>query len=121
MLPSLFEKANSIDLNSRHGAVLAIGEIVHALSKTTSNLQNLIGPTLTEQIKGLVGGFYNKLYFRGLGGELMRQACCDFIEKCSLAAIGFHNDDVIGMLFIDTCQRLEVILMIFRPMVVFDQ
>lgn len=32
VLPKLVAKVESIDLNARHGAILAIGEIVHALA-----------------------------------------------------------------------------------------
>lgn len=33
MLPKLINKTQSIDLNVRHGAILAIGEAIHALSQ----------------------------------------------------------------------------------------
>lgn len=33
VLPKLVEKTKSIDLNVRHGAILAIGEAIHALSQ----------------------------------------------------------------------------------------
>jgi len=36
--------------------------------------------------------------FRGVGGELMKQACLLLIEKCSLADMPFHNHPVIGKL-----------------------
>ncbi|CAH1175633.1 unnamed protein product [Phaedon cochleariae] len=99
VLPSLFEKSISIDLNSRHGSVLAIGEILYALSKIAKERNQTIDTLLTEDLltktKNLVPIFRERLYFRGLGGELMKQACSDFIEKCSLAALPFHKDDVI--------------------------
>ncbi|CAA9993822.1 unnamed protein product, partial [Nesidiocoris tenuis] len=31
VLPSLLKNVNSIDANARHGSIIAIGEIVHAL------------------------------------------------------------------------------------------
>jgi hypothetical protein len=34
--------------------------------------------------------------FRGVGGELMKQACLLLIGKCSLAGMPFHNHPVIG-------------------------
>lgn len=34
VLPKLVEKTKSIDLNVRHGAILAIGEAIYALSQT---------------------------------------------------------------------------------------
>jgi DNA integrity scanning protein DisA with diadenylate cyclase activity len=32
VLPILFDKTSSVDLNTRHGAVLAIAEILHGLA-----------------------------------------------------------------------------------------
>lgn len=34
VLPKLIKKTESIDLNVRHGAILAIGETIYALSQT---------------------------------------------------------------------------------------
>lgn len=92
VLPTLFVKTGSIDLNCRHGAVLAIGHVVHALSILNFKL----GAPLLDDIKTLVHKYAKQMYFRGLGGELMKQACSDFIEKCSLSKLPFHNDPVIG-------------------------
>lgn len=99
-MPQLFDKATSIDLNARHGSVTSIGEILHALSKLLSNngvkLKDYIGNELVEKTQNLVPLFQERLYFRGLGGELMRQACCNFIENCSYAQMPFHNSNSIG-------------------------
>ena len=94
VLPTLFEKTNSIDLNSKHGAVLAIGEIVHALSITAKSqpIEDVLTTPILDKIKNLVPHFRQKFAFRGLGGELMRNACCDFIAKCSLASLALTND-----------------------------
>lgn len=92
MLPTLFLKTGSIDLNCRHGAVMAIGQIVHALSILNYKLSS----ALLDDIKNLILKYTKQMYFRGLGGELMKQACSDFIEKCSLSKLPFHNDPVIG-------------------------
>lgn len=94
VLPQLFSKAKTIDLNARHGSVLAIGEIFKALE--VENKKSEIGNDLYEECKNLVGFFEERLYFRGLGGELMRLACSNFIQNCSLAKMPFHNSDVIG-------------------------
>lgn len=94
VLPELFAKAKTIDLNARHGAVLAIGEIFKALA--AENKSSCIGNELFEECKNLIGFFQERLYFRGLGGELMRQACSNFIQNCSIAKVPFHNSDVIG-------------------------
>lgn len=94
MLPTLFVKTASIDLNCRHGAVMAIGHVVHALSI----LNYKLNAALLDDIKSLILKYRKQLYFRGLGGELMKQACSDFIEKCSMSKLPFHNDPVIGSL-----------------------
>lgn len=102
VLPVLFEKTNSIDLNCRHGATLAVGEVIHALSRISQDNNggvNLMLPGhLLEKTKALIPHYRQRMYFRGLGGELMKQACSLFIEKCSLSALPFHNDIVIGNL-----------------------
>lgn len=101
-LPKLFAIALSIDLNGRHGAVLSIGEILKALSVVATNaqksLEELIGKELLNSSMSLISTFQGRLYFRGLGGELMRQACSTFIQNCSLAKMPFHGLDVLGKL-----------------------
>lgn len=100
ILPQLFEKAISIDLNARHGSVLAIGEILHALSMITiqkgMKLKEFVGDDLIDKAKNLIPLFKERLYFRGIGGELMKLACSSFIENCSYAHMPFHNLDVLG-------------------------
>lgn len=100
VLPTLFEKCYSIDLNSRHGAVLSIGEILFALSEIAeekqTKIKNILDSEIVDSSKKLIPNFRERLYFRGMGGELMRQACSDFIEKCSLAHMPFHGCYVIG-------------------------
>lgn len=91
VLPTLFKKTTSIDLNSRHGAVLAIGEIIYALSKLPKD-QTIEDVLNMREIENLIPEFRKKFYFRGLGGELMRSACCYFIEKCSLAALELKTE-----------------------------
>jgi hypothetical protein len=51
-----------------------------------------------EQVHDLVPTFMQRQQFRGVGGELMKQACLLLIEKCSLAGMPFHNRPVIGKL-----------------------
>ncbi|KAG5900138.1 hypothetical protein JTB14_012811 [Gonioctena quinquepunctata] len=114
-LPNLFEKAHSIDLNSRHGSVLAIGEILHALSKEAKekniNIDSFIPEDTLNKTKNLIPTFREKMYFRGLGGELMKQACSDFIEKCSLAGMPFHDENIIEdwLCLLNECLSYEVV------------
>lgn len=117
-LVQLFAKTKTIDLNARHGAVLAIGEIFKALSTIAHNeqkttLQNLIGNELLDYSKLLIPTFQERLYFRGLGGELMRQACSTFIQNCSLAQMPFHGSDVIGNINNFKIDTMFLLLLLF--------
>ncbi|XP_050312705.1 tubulin-specific chaperone D [Anthonomus grandis grandis] len=110
VLPELFEKTQSIDLNCRHGSVLAIGQIVFALSRITGDVAFQLNDDLMRKVKDLIPKYTSSMYFRGLGGELMKQACSDFIEKCSLAKLPLHNDDVIEkwLTLLNECLSYEV-------------
>lgn len=90
VLKKLFENAKSIDVNSRHGSILAIGEVTLALS----NIENehgtfgaYLSPEIIDQLNTLVQDFHKREQFRGMSGELMRLACVDFIGNASQAKI----------------------------------
>ncbi|XP_060524658.1 tubulin-specific chaperone D [Cylas formicarius] len=110
VLPALFDKTDGIDLNARHGAVLAIGQIVHALSSLNSHPPAKLSDLILIEAKALVRKFRDRGGFRGMGGELMKQACASFIEKCSLARAPFHNDPVLDdwMALLNECLSYEV-------------
>uniref|UniRef100_A0A6P7FPZ1 Tubulin-specific chaperone D n=1 Tax=Diabrotica virgifera virgifera TaxID=50390 RepID=A0A6P7FPZ1_DIAVI len=114
VLPSLLEKTNTIDLNARHGSVISIGEVLYAISKITKNqckpISSSISEDILEKVKALIPKFKEKQYFRGLGGELMKQACSDFIEKCSLASLPLHEDPVTDewLQLVNECLSYEV-------------
>ncbi|XP_068630988.1 tubulin-specific chaperone D [Battus philenor] len=95
VLPKLVAKTESIDLNVRHGAILGIGEAILALSQTKladdRTADKLISEDVSQSVRGLVGKLRARQQFRGLGGELMRQACCQCIARLSLAAAPYHN------------------------------
>ncbi|XP_076234650.1 tubulin folding cofactor D [Calliopsis andreniformis] len=85
VIPNLLEMLNSIDLNIRHGAVLAIAEILEALHKCYNDkIENIIEATAMEKIRNIVNVFRKRGQFKGLGGELMKQACAVLIKKCSI-------------------------------------
>ena len=94
VLTSLFIKVDSIDINLRHGAVLAIGEIVLALSEVEGNW---ISIKALEELNGLIIKFQNREQFRGMSGELMKQSCLDMISNCSKAKMK-GNAECIGNL-----------------------
>ncbi|GIY26319.1 tubulin-specific chaperone D [Caerostris darwini] len=94
-IPDLLTKAIGIDLNARHGSILSLAEIVHALSKqksSTETIEDILGAEVLEKIRSLTFVLDQRGLFRGLGGILMRNAICLLIEKSSIAALPFHNN-----------------------------
>ncbi|XP_037025535.1 tubulin-specific chaperone D [Bradysia coprophila] len=89
ILPSIFGKTTSIDVNLRHGSVLSIGEIVLSLSELEAldPKTKFINESLLVLINGLVSQFYNRGQYRGMSGEMMSQCSCDFIRNCSMAKV----------------------------------
>lgn len=66
ILPSMFDKTTSIDVNLRHGSVLAIGEIVLSLSELEApDGAKFLNESLLQLINGLVTQFYNRGQYRG--------------------------------------------------------
>jgi tubulin-specific chaperone D len=78
-LPSLLAQTDSIDINQRHGAILAIGEIAAALSEL-GPAKYLTGELL-QLLNGLVLKFQNRDQFRGMSGEMMKKACLSFVAN----------------------------------------
>lgn len=91
VLDQLFAKTDSIDINTRHGSVLAIGEIVLALKQleqeNSERWPNLISNQSISNINELILKFIQRDLFRGMSGEVMKQCCTDFIRNCSVAKI----------------------------------
>lgn len=66
VLPKLFEKTSSIDINERHGTVLAIGEIVVKLRQIEHEKgSKRIDDALIEKLNGLVLDFQRRDRFKG--------------------------------------------------------
>lgn len=87
VLKQLFENAKSIAVNSRHGSILAIGEVTLALNDID---RAFLTPEVIEQLNTLVQDFHKREQFRGMSGELMRLACVDFIRNVSQAKISVN-------------------------------
>lgn len=91
VLDQLFAKTDSIDINTRHGSVLAIGEIILALSKlekdSPDKALNFLSNQTISNVNELLLKFIQRDLFRGMSGEIMKQCCTDFIRNCSLARI----------------------------------
>ncbi|XP_072746914.1 tubulin-specific chaperone D [Anoplolepis gracilipes] len=96
VLPTLLDMLNSIDLNVRHGAVLATAEILEALyNHFNDKIENIIGATAVADIQDVARTFRSRGQFKGLGGELMKQACAVLIKKCSVVHFPIHFTDVV--------------------------
>lgn len=59
----------------------------------------MVGENTIQKIRELIPSFRERLLFRGLGGELMKQACSNFIQKCSLSHLPYHNTSILGIIF----------------------
>ncbi|ORX85382.1 ARM repeat-containing protein [Anaeromyces robustus] len=87
VIPKLIEIANSTELNERHGAVVALGEVCYKcyidVSKssdewwTQEQLNNIIKP-----ISNILPQ-YSTLYLTSFGSEIALQGICFFITKLS--------------------------------------
>ncbi|XP_032665770.1 tubulin-specific chaperone D isoform X2 [Odontomachus brunneus] len=97
VLLTLLDMLNSIDLNVRHGAVLATAEILEALyNHFNDKIENIIGAAAVSDIQDIIRTFRSRGQFKGLGGELMKQACAVLIKKCSVVHFPIHLTDIIG-------------------------
>ncbi|XP_016895946.1 tubulin-specific chaperone D isoform X2 [Cynoglossus semilaevis] len=107
VLPKLLSMAVGMDLQSRHGAILACAEVTHALYKlglqTNRTVVDMIEHGCVDALKNIHHTLHSRKQYRGFGGELMRPAVCRLIEKLSLSKMPFKNDPVITdwQLFID--------------------
>ncbi|XP_055684978.1 tubulin-specific chaperone D [Lutzomyia longipalpis] len=84
IIPKLFDLTDSMDVSTRHGSVLALGEIILALRTINPDL---VTKEIVEKANGLIEKFTNREQFRGMSGEIMKPACTDFIRNCSHARI----------------------------------
>ncbi|KAF7380514.1 hypothetical protein HZH68_016379 [Vespula germanica] len=96
VISNLLDMLNSIDLNVRHGAVLSIAEILEALyNHFGKKIETIIESSAVDEIKNVVCTFQKRGQFKGLGGELMKQACAVFIKKCSIVHFPIHCTNII--------------------------
>ncbi|KAM4717640.1 tubulin-specific chaperone D [Anableps anableps] len=99
VLPQLLTTAVGVDLHGRHGAILACGEITHALYKvalqSNRTVMDLISPECGDALKNIHNVLHERKQYRGFGGALMRPAICSLIEKLSLSKMPFKNDPII--------------------------
>lgn len=102
----LIPNSVSIDLNLRHGSILSVGETVLGLSKYLhsngkQSLEHFLGATVISSISNLVPELVRLEAFRGVGGEMIRQATCKMIKNLADAKTPF-----IGSATITTWQHI---------------
>lgn len=100
ILNKLLQKADSIDVNVRHGFILAVGEIVLAIKQ----LNQTIPVEVETMLSSLMIKFQTRDQFRGMSGELMRMASLDFIKNCSDASLQVSDECIESwQTLIDSC------------------
>eukprot|EP00112_Aurelia_sp_Birch-Aquarium-sp1_P000058 Seg1001.15 transcript_id=Seg1001.15/GoldUCD/mRNA.D3Y31 product="Tubulin-specific chaperone D" protein_id=Seg1001.15/GoldUCD/D3Y31 len=99
VLPQVLECTNSIDLNTRHGGILATAEVTHALCQhfKNKNPAKLLESKILDQLKGIVPRLKENQHFRGVTGDTMRMAVFKLIETLSICKFPFHQDPVIDV------------------------
>eukprot|EP00753_Platysulcus_tardus_P003807 PLAT12492.33.p1 GENE.PLAT12492.33~~PLAT12492.33.p1 ORF type:complete len:1099 (-),score=495.96 PLAT12492.33:1951-5247(-) len=80
-LPTLVPATLSTDLLLRHGATLAVAELLRALAKIPVQLP----ADLMKAVRNIVPRVEKARLYRGRGGHLMRAAVCRLIECLALA------------------------------------
>ncbi|XP_035158150.3 tubulin-specific chaperone D isoform X2 [Callithrix jacchus] len=116
VFPRLLSMTLSSDLHMRHGSIVACAEVAYALHRLAAQENRPVSDHLDEQalqgLKQIHQQLYDRRLYRGLGGELMRQAVCILIEKLSLCKMPFKGDPVIDgwqWLIDDTLRSLHLI------------
>ncbi|XP_012888538.1 PREDICTED: tubulin-specific chaperone D [Dipodomys ordii] len=116
VFPALLLMTSTSDLHTRHGAILACAEVVYALYKLAAQrdrpVTDYLGEQVVQGLKQIHQQLYDRHLYRGLGGELMRQAVCVLIQNLSLSRMPFKGDPVIDgwqWLIDDTLRSLYLI------------
>lgn len=103
VMQKLFELTDSIDVNTRHGSIVSLGEVVLSLSELQGEKEYLSASSV-ELLNQLLGKFFTRDQFRGMSGEIMKQGCSDFIQNCSQARIAATDECLeTWQSFIDKC------------------
>lgn len=113
VLPILIKHSASIDLNTRHGALLSMAQLIHSLSELADSHQqeNLADKYFTEdfvsQFRKVLSEIFDEKFFRGSGGEYMRPAVCFFLKKFSLCK-QLHTKLKFDKTFIEECEHFLI-------------
>ncbi|XP_072796049.1 tubulin-specific chaperone D isoform X2 [Vicugna pacos] len=116
VFPQLLEMTRSPDLHTRHGAVLACAQVARSLCRLADQqgrpVANFLDEEAVQGLKQIHQQLCDRQLYRGLGGELMRQAVCILIENLSVSKMPFRGDAVIGgwqWLIHDTLRNLHLV------------
>jgi hypothetical protein len=82
---------DSVDLNTRHGSVLAIGEAVLALAPL-----GLVPPPLANACADVVVTLGRSGTYRGAGGEMLRMAVCTMVCNLASSSVAFTSEALQG-------------------------
>lgn len=106
VLPQLLVLTKSSDLNSRHGAVLAVAQVVHSLAQ----LGHPIDTDANHEVLDLIFHYQERFYLNGMGGEILRQAFSQLIQKCAEAKLPVAQVSVLDgwQQLLDECLLHEV-------------
>ncbi|XP_006886364.1 PREDICTED: tubulin-specific chaperone D [Elephantulus edwardii] len=100
VFPQLLSLTRSPDLHTRHGAILACGAVTCALHRLAAqggrSITDYLDRTALEGLKQIHQQLYDHQLYRGLGGELMRQAVCSLVESLALSRVPFKGDPIIN-------------------------
>uniref|UniRef100_A0AAG5D4A2 Tubulin-specific chaperone D n=2 Tax=Anopheles atroparvus TaxID=41427 RepID=A0AAG5D4A2_ANOAO len=95
IVPRLFQLAESTELNTRHGAVLALGEVINSLQKLSTHdsrspggdQESFLNTEIGELAGELIGKYRDRGQFKGMSGTYMKHGCASFIRNCSEAML----------------------------------
>lgn len=111
VLPVLLGYIDSIDLYVRHGAILAIAEILVALHKELKkDISDIIIAEDLNKIQNIVSTCRSRGQLRGLGGEIIKQACVTLIKKFALIHFQVNSETLINdwQQLLEECLNNEV-------------
>lgn len=97
VLPILLGFVDSIDLFVRHGAILSIAEIFVALHKKLGkDISEIISKDDLAKVQNIVSVCRNRGQLRGLGGEIIKQACVSLIRKFAMIHSHVDTDPILN-------------------------
>ncbi|OUS48675.1 cofactor D [Ostreococcus tauri] len=85
---TVLARTRSLDLPSRHGSIIALGEMLLVTSRMNTRLDS----DVNVRVLNLISEIGNELIFTGEGGLLIRSATCRLIE-CVARAVGSVSMD----------------------------